>query len=77
MGIRKIDNGKDMKYNTGDMFVSNHNKSILLVLKSKDNFVWLERRDKQYDKLIQSVYTLAEVDNYCDNGIWKHYPVKK
>jgi hypothetical protein len=66
-----------MKYNTGDIFVSNYNKSILLVLKSKDNIVWIERRDRESGKLIQSAYTLVEIENYCDNDIWKHFPVIK
>ncbi len=66
-----------MKYNTGDIFVSNYNKSILLVLKSKDNIVWIERHDKKTDKIIQSAYTLVEIVNYCDNNIWKHFPVVK
>ena len=66
-----------MKYNTGDIFVSNYNKSILLVLKSKDNIVWIERRDRESGKLIQSAYTLVEIVNYCDNNIWKHFPVVK
>lgn len=66
-----------MKYNTGDIFVSNYNKSILLVLKSKDNIVWIERRDRESGKLIQSAYTLVEIVNYSDNNIWKHFPVKE
>ena len=66
-----------MKYNTGDIFVSNYNKSILLVLKSKDNIVWIERRDRESGKLIQSAYTLVEIVNYCDNDIWKHFSVKE
>ena len=65
-----------MKYQVGDIFVSKHSQAILLVLNSKDNYVWAERYDRQSGKLIQSAYRLLEVDNYCDNDIWKHYPVK-
>lgn len=66
-----------MKYQVGDLFVTKHNKLVILVLKSKNNFVWVERYDRQSGKLIQSVYTLAEIKNYCDNDIWKIYPVKQ
>ena len=78
VGIWNTDNRESrMKYNTGDIFVSKHSKTILLVLKSKGNIVWIERHDIKSDRIIQPAYTLVEIENYCDNDIWKHYPVVK
>lgn len=65
------------EYNTGDIFVLKHSQSIILVLKSKDNYVWVERYDRKSNRIIQSAYTLVEIENYCDNDVWKHYPVKE